>query len=172
MRRLVLVRHSMPEVEPGRPAHEWRLGEDGRGRVELLAGRLYDFSPDVIWSSREPKAVETAEIVAGSLGVPVQVADGLEEHHRSGAPFFPTRREFEAALERFFLEPDRVVFGSETANEALARFSRAVDGIVASQEADTVVVTHGTVMALYVARVAGVPPMGSGGGWGCRRLLC
>ncbi len=159
LRRLVLVRHSMPEVEPDRPAQAWRLGEAGRGRAELLASRLCGFSPGVIWSSHETKAVETAEIIAGGLGVPVQVADGLEEHHRDGAPFFPSHREFEAAVESFFVEPDRLVFGSETAHEALARFSGAIERIVAVGQADIVVVTHGTVMALYVAKVAGVEPM-------------
>ena len=36
-RRLVLVRHSMPEIERDRPASSWRLGEIGRRRSELLA---------------------------------------------------------------------------------------------------------------------------------------
>ena len=100
LRRLVLVKHSMPEIEPDRPASDWRLGALGRQRAELLASRLRDLSPEVVWSSREPKAVETAEIVAASLGAPVQIADGLEEHHRDGVPFYPTRDDFEAGAPR------------------------------------------------------------------------
>ncbi len=118
VRRLVLVKHSMPEIEPGRPASAWRLGEVGRRRSEALAARLRDFSPDVIWSSRELKAVETADIVAGVLGVPVGIADGLEEHHRSNAPYFPTMDEFESAVEQLFCNPDQLVLGTETAGQA------------------------------------------------------
>ena len=159
MRRLVLVRHSTPEVQPHSPASAWRLGAPGRRRSELLASRLQDLSPRVVWSSREPKAVETAEIVAASFGVPVQVADGLEEHHRDNVPFYPTPDEFEAAVERFFDNPDRLVLGSETAEQARDRMSAAIDSVVDACHTDTIVVTHGTVMTLYVASIADVDPM-------------
>ena len=157
--RLVLVRHSNPEIEPDQPASEWRLNEVGRRRAELLADRLRGFSPDTVWSSREPKAVETAEIVAAAFGVPVRTADGLEEHHRRGVPYFPTRGEFESAVEQLFCNRDQLVFGTETAEQALSRFTAAIDDVIDAGQQDTVVVTHGTVMTLYVASVAGVRPM-------------
>ena len=160
LRRLVLVRHSNPEIEPDKPASEWRLDEAGRRCSELLADRLRGFSPDTVWSSREPKAVETAEIVAAAFGVPVRTADGLEEHHRRGVPYFPTNDEFESAVERLFCKRDQLVFGTETAEQTLSRFTVAVDDVIEAGQKDTVVVTHGTVMTLYVASVAGVRPMG------------
>ena len=159
MRRLVLVRHSKPEIEPDKPAAFWRLDEVGRRRCDLLADRLRCFTPDVVWSSREPKAVDTAEIVAAAFGVPVQTADGLEEHHRRGVPYFPTTGEFESAVEQFFSSPDLLVLGEETASQALTRFSAAIDGVIDAGQTDTVVVTHGTVMTLYTTSVAGVRPM-------------
>ena len=159
MRRLVLARHSTPEIEPERPASAWRLGALGRRRSQLLASRLQGYSPEVIWSSSEPKAVETAEIVADSFGVPVRIADGLEEHHRDNVPFFPTTGDFEAAVERFFSHPGRLVLGSETAEQARGRMAAAIDDIVELGHADSIVVTHGTVLTLYVAGVAGVRPM-------------
>ena len=155
----MLVRHSQPEIEPDRPASSWRLGDVGRRRSELLAARLRDFSPAVVWSSREPKAVETAEIVAAALGVPVRTADGLEEHHRDGVPYFPTPEEFESAVGRLFESPDELVLGTETADQALRRFTAAIDPIIEAGNADNIVVTHGTVMAFYAASVAGVEPM-------------
>ena len=159
MRRLTLVRHSTPEIQPEKPASAWRLSALGRERSELLASRLQDLSPGVVWSSREPKAVETAQIVAASFGVPVQVADGLEEHHRDNVPFFPTADDFESAVERFFDNPGRLVLGSETADQARNRMSAAIDNIVESDQQDSIVVTHGTVMTLYVASIADVDPM-------------
>ncbi len=125
----------------------------------MLASRLQGYSPEVIWSSSEPKAVETAEIVAASFGVPVRIADGLEEHHRDSVPFYPTTDDFEAAVERFFSDHDRLVLGSETAEQVRDRMSTALDYVVEQGQADSIVVTHGTVMTLYVASVAGVRPM-------------
>ena len=159
MRRLVLVKHSMPEIETDKPASSWKLGDLGRGRAESLAAGLGEFSPSVIWSSREPKAIETAEIVAGELGIPVEIADGLEEHHRDNVPFLSSKEEFEEAVERFFLSPDELVLGTETANQARDRFATAIDEVIDAGQTDSVVVTHGTVMSLYVASVAGVQRM-------------
>ena len=160
MSRLVLVRHSKPEIEPDKPASAWKLDEVGRRRSELLAARLRDFSPTAIWSSMEPKAVETAEIVAGAFGVPVRTAEGLEEHHRDGVPYFPTQDEFEAAVEQLYEKPDQLVLGTETAEQALGRFSATIDKVIEAGQTDNVVVTHGTVMTLYAAGVARVEPTG------------
>ena len=159
MRRLILARHSKPEIERNRPASDWRLGEAGRCLSELLAVRLRDFNPRVIWSSREPKAVETAQIVAGVFGVPVRVKGGLEEHHRGNVPFFPRAVDFERAVEGFFRNPNRLVFGTETADQALERVTAAVDKTTEAGHADNIVITHGTVMTLYVARIAGIDPV-------------
>ncbi len=156
MRRLVLVKHSMPEIERDKPASAWKLGDVGRCRAKLLSSSLEEFSPAVIWSSREPKAVETAEIVAKAFDVPVEVGDGLEEHHRDNVPFWDEREAFESAVERSLTDPDRLVFGAETANQARDRFTAALHRVIGVGHTDSVVVTHGTVMTLYVAGEAGV----------------
>ena len=159
MRRLVLVRHSEPEIEPDKPALAWRLGEVGRRRSHVLAAKLHrDLTSDVIWSSREPKAAETADVVAAAFGVPVRTADGLEEHHRANVPFLP-QDEFERAIEQFFSNPDRLVLGTETADQARSRIAASIDDIVEAGQADSIVVTHGTVIALYVASIADVQPL-------------
>ena len=158
MHRLVLVKHSMPEIERDKPASAWKLGEVGRRRSELLAARLSEFSPEVIWSSSEPKAIETAQIVASEFSVPVEIADGLEEHHRDNVPFL-SKEVFEEAVERFFRCPDRLVLGTETAEQASNRFAAAIEKVIDAGQADSIVVTHGTVMTLYVASLAGVQTM-------------
>ena len=159
MSRLVLVKHSMPEIEPDKPASAWNLGEVGRRRSMLLAVRLREFNPALVWSSREPKAIETAEIVANDLGVPVKIADGLEEHHRENVPFLPSKEEFEEAVERFFRCPDRLVLGTETAEQSRERFFDAIEKVLEAAHADSIVVTHGTVMTLFAASVGGVQTM-------------
>ena len=159
MRRLILARHSKPEIERDRPASDWRLGEEGRRLAELLAAKLGGFNPGVISSSREPKAVETAEIVAGVLGVPAEVKEGLEEHHRDNVPFFPRKADFERAVEEFFRKPSQLVLGTETAEQSLERVTAAIGAVIEPGRTDNLVITHGTVITLYVAQVAAIDPV-------------
>ena len=158
MRRLVLVKHSMPDVDPSRPASMWRLSNVGRHRAEVLATKLNSFSPEMIWSSPEPKAVETAGIVARAFDVPVRLADGLEEHHRDDVPYLP-KRQFESAVETFFDRPDELVLGSETAEQARERFTASIEIAIMTGQKDIIAVTHGTVISLFVASVAQVDSM-------------
>ena len=112
----------------------------------------------MIWSSREPKAITTAQIVANEFRVPFEIADGLEEQHRDNVPFL-SQEKFEAAVERFFRCPNRLVLGAETAEQARDRFAAAIDKVIDAGQMDSILVTHGTVMTLYVASVAGVQMM-------------
>ena len=163
--RLVLVKHSHVAVVPGRPPRTWELSGEGRRRAALLAGRLAEFDVARVVSSDEPKAVETAEIVAQRLGVPSASVAGLHEQLRDTAPYLG-REDFEAAIAWLFDEPSKVVFGEESADAAADRFGAAVEALLADERAaetstagrDQVVVAHGTVIALYVARVAGIEP--------------
>jgi len=160
-RKLILVRHSLPEIVPDVPAREWTLSDQGRRRCHALAAMLAEHTPDVIVSSLEPKAVETGQIVASLLGKPFATAPGLHEHERRGVGF-STREEFEARVATLFAHPTELVMGSETAEQAGHRLTQAIAAIahvLGSHPGDNVaVVTHGTVMSLYVAQVAGVEP--------------
>jgi broad specificity phosphatase PhoE len=150
---LLLVRHSAPEIDPSVPAEEWRLSEDGRRRCAALAERLSVYEPRVLLSSPEPKARETAELFAPVLGLEVVMADGLCETARRTVGLLP-RDEFERGIRALLERPDQVVFGEESAAEALARFEAAVAGV----PEPAVVVTHGTVLSLYAAAKTGRVP--------------
>jgi len=152
---LILVKHSVPEIEADRPANTWRLSEEGRLRALHLAEHLESFEPEVIVSSNEPKAKETAEIVALRLQLYAQILSDLHEHDRSNVPYL-AHDAFQASIRHFFQKPDELVFGSETASEAHARFFRAVHSILNVYRNKTVViVTHGSVISLFVSRLTG-----------------
>ena len=148
----------MPDIDPSKPASTWRLGNVGRHRAEVLATKLRLFSPELIWSSREPKALETASIVAKRFDVTVRLADGLEEHHRDEVPYLP-KREFENAVEAFFHHPHQLVLGSETAQQACERFTASIQNVMKTGQKDIIVITHGTVISLFAASVAKVHSM-------------
>ena len=154
------MRHSLPVVEPDVPPSRWVLSEKGRGRCVALADHIARFEPSTIHASTEPKATETARIVAQRLGVGLRVLEGLEEHHRDDVPFFQDPGDFDDAVRRLFAAPSELVYGSETANQALARFEQAIRSALAQEPtSNTAVVSHGTVISLLVARRTGLDPM-------------
>jgi len=121
----------------------------------------------VIVASTEPKATETAELVAGALHKPWHIAAGLHEHERSGVGWIDRAR-FEAQVAEFFRRPGALVFGGETADQAHARFAAAIAAVTAQYPARSLaVVAHGTVISLFVARSVGLEPFPL---WSCLGL--
>ncbi len=158
MPNLILVRHSLPEIVLTVAARHWRLSEKGRLRCNPLAAELAPLQPDVLFTSMEPKAIETGQIVASRLDRRVELADGLHEHLRADVQF-GSREQFEQAVARFFAQPAQLVFGSETADQAHQRFAWAVNNVIETHPSKTVaIVTHGTVMTLYVSRAVRLKP--------------
>lgn len=160
MRTLILVRHSLPEMVAGVPASEWQLSGEGRRRCTALAGRLAAYGLDAVVSSQEPKAVETGQIVAEILELSFETAIGLHEHERGVVRDLGSHEDFAAQVARFFERPDELVLGYETADEAHARFTRAIDSVIEQRpDSDLAIISHGTVLTLFIARAAGLDPV-------------
>ncbi|HEY3081083.1 MAG TPA: histidine phosphatase family protein, partial [Chloroflexota bacterium] len=157
--RLLLIRHSESAPVEGVSPEGWGLTEEGRRRCAALAERLRGRDlPDLV-ASHEPKAAQTARLVAERLGLPWQTAEGLHEHERDAMPWLG-REHWEARIAELFRRPDRLVFGRETARAALERFAAALEPIAAARPgADVAIVTHGTVLTLFVARHNPVDPL-------------
>ena len=156
MRKLILIKHARPQVEADLPSSEWRLSDEGRLACPALAQRVAAHEPAIIISSDEPKAMETAQLVAEAMGKPFRTALDLHEHERDNVPYMPTR-EFISWMAVFFKKPREQVLGDESADEALERFGGAVDSVLAANpEGNIATVTHGTVIALLAASRAGM----------------
>jgi broad specificity phosphatase PhoE len=153
---LILVKHSLPKIVENVPAQKWELSEAGRVRAQKLAVRLNGYHPEAITSSIEPKAKQTAEIIAAKHNLELHFVEGLHEHDRSKVGYL-RRDELQAAMREFFEKPGRLVFGSETADVCHARFEQAVHSIIDQHLDKTIViVAHGTVISLFVARLTGI----------------
>jgi broad specificity phosphatase PhoE len=159
MSKLILIKHAAPEVVPGISPEKWVLSERGRQSCAALAERLRTHQPGVIVSSTEPKAIETARLVSVELKAPHEAAADLHEHDRSNVPHLRSG-EFISMVELFFRRPDELVLGKETAQRAEQRFAAAVQTIIKTHaKVDTIgIVSHGTVIALFLARYATRPP--------------
>ena len=82
-----LIRHAQPanlgdaslryDVPPGPP-----LSPDGRAQAAMAADFLTSHSPTVIYTSPLDRALQTAQIMAAQLDVPVAIDERLAEHRR------------------------------------------------------------------------------------------
>jgi broad specificity phosphatase PhoE len=149
-RRLILIRHSVPQIYPEVPPAAWHLSADGIARARAFASRVDPGTADRIFTSSEPKAVETATALGEVWNLPLEEAPGLHEHERP-QPRMLSREHFESQVGELFARPAELVFGAETANSARVRFVEAVLRLVRRTDRDVVIVSHGTVIALFVA---------------------
>jgi len=158
MTRLILIRHSQPAIDPCVSPAQWPLSALGRQRCVPLARLLARYQPAALYASQEAKAAETAALVAHELGLPYHTRPGLHEHLRTIDDWL-TEVEFKARIAALFAHPSEVVFGLESADQAHARFSAAVSSVLAEEPTGTpAIVTHGTVLSLFVGRAAGLDP--------------
>ncbi len=102
-------------------------------------------------SSIEPKASGTADQVASELGIKASPVEGLHEIDRPVLPWMGPE-EYERFNARLFTDFDRPVVGSESARQALDRFDAALLCEIERMDREhLVVISHGTVMSLFVA---------------------
>jgi len=159
VRKLILVRHSLPVISSEQPASQWQLSEEGRRRCERLAELLAPHRPSAIVTSTEPKAIETGQIVGKRMGIPVEAAPDLHEHERPGTDL-DTVEQFQAKVGRLLQHPDEQVFGAETGDEARERFTAAVGDVMRQHPGGNLpIISHGTVISLFVACAAGIEPV-------------
>ena len=153
--KLILVRHGAPLVDIEQPAETWPLSDGGRAASGRLAELLKPHAPDLIVSSAEPKASQTAYLLAVALDADFQTSEGLEEHHRRKTGYLD-RGTFENKVVELFRNPDKRVLGEETANQAANRFAKALKTVEKlNPRRSLAVVSHGTVISLWLERHAG-----------------
>src|SRR5579875_1992687 len=158
MRHLVLIKHSLPAIEPTLPAKQWPLSPEGHQRCHTLVTHLVSYTPSLIASSPECKARQTAEHLSRAFRLPYRIIEGLHEHERSKTGFLPQTR-FEQIMDTFFSQPDSIVFGSESAHQARTRFSFAIEqALREAPGGDVFVIAHGTVITLFISYYTTLAP--------------
>lgn len=157
MSRLILIRHSISRQDPTTPSHNWSLSEEGRSRCQILSEHLRAYRVDRIFTSDESKALQTAEHLADGLLIDFEIAPDLHETCRATVPYFDNLDDFHTAVHEAMLHPYRIVFGEETFDYAFQRFDRTLRLLMEQHYGENLaIVTHGTVMSLFIARYSGM----------------
>ena len=158
MGRLLLVRHGESEgnragrftLHPGIP-----LTDEGQEQVRAAACWIRArYAPRVIVSSPFARARQTADLLAGALGVTVKIEPDLRERNYgalAGQPYGTPRSGYDPAAYWTWQPPD-----GETLLDVAERAGAALDRIASADPVDdVVVVSHGAVMLALWRHVTG-----------------
>ena len=149
--------HPQVQIDPAVPVPLWTLSAGGRKRVYALAMAGWLSGTTEIIASGEPKALETAEILAASFGLDVTVREAMHENDRSGTGYLPAA-EFEVVASAFFATPAVSVRGWEPALAAQRRIVREIETVLEREpQGDVLVVGHGAVGTLLLCHYLKIP---------------
>jgi broad specificity phosphatase PhoE len=163
--RLILVRHGETSSNKARLAlgrADIELNEHGRWQAQRLAASLKHEPIAAIYSSPLKRALATAEPIASSHGLEVQVDDGLIEMdigEMEGLTFQQMRERHPQFLQAWL--GDRAAHeampGGECLLDVQERAWQAIERIRERQEQGTVAaVTHNFVILTLICRVLGL----------------
>jgi broad specificity phosphatase PhoE/ribonuclease HI len=165
--RLILVRHGSTEHSADQRfsgRNDLPLNEAGQAQAAALAGRAGSFgSVSAVVSSPLRRAQQTAEAIAGVLGLPVATRAELAEvdfGSWEGLTFAEVRRSWPAELDAWLASPDVAPPGGESFSAAAQRVRRGRDAVLAAHPGQTVVVvTHVTPIKSLVRLALEAPPI-------------
>jgi broad specificity phosphatase PhoE len=153
MRRLYLVRHASPAIQPNVASEQWTLSDRGIEEARALARIASTWDLAAVYSSVEPKAQATALIIGDAAGQPVRVVDGL--HELRFDRWISNADAFAEMVRGIFEQPAVSVHGAERAGAAADRFAAAVR-IVEEGPFPAAIVSHGRVLTAYLAQACGL----------------
>jgi broad specificity phosphatase PhoE len=156
--RIIVARHGEAEYEtPAMNATGGSLTSLGRLQARELGEALRSQKVAAVVCSELSRAVQTAEIAAAALGLPVRVRERLQEFPAGdylGRPFDPA---FFADMVRAWLagDLDQGVPGGETGRQTAERVLAVLDELADEFRGETVlVVSHGGVIQALWGAIA------------------
>lgn len=160
-RTFALVRHGGTDYNAARrlngdPSIPVSLTEDGRAQVAVLADRIADVPIDLGIHTRFPRTRQTLEILLEGRDVPIVVCPELDD---------VVLGEFEGAsvddYRRFRDEngQDARPRGGESRVDALGRYARGFERLLATDARAPLVVTHDIPIRFLANAIAGEDPL-------------
>ena len=156
---LILIRHGLPlrrEVVEG-PADP-ELAPEGRDQSARLASYLASEKIAAIYSSPMKRALQTAEPLAQTTGLPISIVDEVAEYDRLSNEYIPIEELRAANDERW----QKLLAGgwqsdSDTLESFRDRVISSLELLISHHASQRIVVTcHGGVINQYLAHILGI----------------
>jgi broad specificity phosphatase PhoE len=140
----------MVNVDPQVPAPQWRLSADGIKATRELALRETWSDVTVVFHSPEPKAVETAKVIAEVIGASLQVEPDLRELAMNTG--FLTMEEFDRRVGAYLGGAFDDSF--EPYSEAQERIVTCVNRLVREANGQSIaLVSHGRILTVFFSAI-------------------
>ena len=158
MPKIYFITHPDVIPNPQVPVPHWPLSPRGQERMVKMLLQPWVQDIRAVYCSTEQKAIDGAEILAGYLSLGYTQVEALGEIDRSSTGFL-NLEELQPVVEAFFTHPDESARGWETASAAQQRIVAAVETIIQidRSKGDIAIVSHGTVGALLLCKLKGIP---------------
>ena len=164
--RLVLVRHGSTAHSSERRfsgRNDLDLTDEGRAQARALADRAAAWNATAIVSSPLPRAVQTAEVIAKSTGLPVSTDDDFAEVDFGaweGLTFAEARSSHPQELADWLADPEVAPPGGESFADVARRVRRGRDTVMRTNPDRTVVVvSHVTPIKTLLRTALDAPPI-------------
>lgn len=157
MSRIFFITHPEVVIDPNVPVPQWGLSDEGRNRAMSLLGHPWVKEINLIYSSEELKAHQTAEIIANHLNLEVRTNSKLGEVDRSSTGFLH-EPDLSKTVKEFFENPDKSIAGWESAEMAQKRIAHCVENIISTNPpANIAFISHGMVGGLLMSYLKKIP---------------
>lgn len=163
MTKLILIRHGETDKNVNNSLHATNdsesLNNNGIEQIRLTANKLISLSPSKIYSSKERRAIESANILSESLNVPFELINGMEERNWgifTGKPWDEVKKILDPMTldERYNYVPPN----GESWKTFETRLISAIKKIVDTNSKQTiVVVTHGGAIRALIPYLLNIP---------------
>lgn len=142
MKKIYVIRHCKAEGQPA----ESPLTKEGFSQAEALSTFFDNVKIERIISSPYKRAIQTVEPLSKRLNVEVEINDYLKERLLSNEPL----SNWLEKLRKTFDNPNLKFAGGESSKEAVNRIVGVVESAFKSDIENTIIVTHGNLMALLL----------------------
>lgn len=141
MKKLYYIRHGLSEANKlgvfgGREDHP--LSKEGLRQAKLAGQKAKNLKIDLVVSSTQSRALNTAKIVAKEIGYPIQ---------KIGANSLLVERDFGDLEGKPYVPPDDPLFhsaiGMESDEDLIARAEEALEWLESLNDENILVVSHG-----------------------------
>jgi len=159
--KVYLVRHG---ESVGNKAHvhqtdQMALSSAGRNQAHLIAKRLKNIKPDLIYSSPFLRARQTSEIISEALGIPVEYWDNLAELRKPSEIHNkhvddPKIAKIKEIVKKNFVNEGPRYSDEETFMELNARVEKVLTHLMEEHQKQNVVcVSHASMIKAVIAKM-------------------
>ncbi len=143
------LRHAKTIIDQNTPVDNWEISNNGKEKMsKITSSGIFD-DIDIIISSEEKKAIQTAAFIAERLEKKIITYSDFNELRREGG-YIAGKSEYEKQVRLIFEEGCSEIKKWETAGSALNRIKRATDLIDKKYtNMKILVVSHGIILSLY-----------------------